>query len=338
MSKQAKRVSTAFLAVFLLGIVYGCPPVFAQGPQHVILDTDLSSDVDDVGAVAVLHSLADKGEADILAMMVSSGDPWSAPCLDALNTWFGRPDIPIGVVRGKRVTHTSKYTKRIAGEFPHDINSVDEATDAVGLYRKILTAQPDKSVILITIGYLTNLQNLLVSKPDESSPLNGAALVRKKVKKLVCMGGEYPEGREWNFYQDAGAAQHITEQWPTPIVFCGFEVGRDVLTGHGLRVLKTRNPVRLSYELYNGLTDRPSWDQVTVLYGVRGQVSLAAGPWFSQEYGHNRVFGDGTNKWHFQAGKFQAFLRRKIAPSILAQKIEALMSLPLHQEYEEHGE
>ena len=51
---------------------------------RLILDTDLSSDVDDVGAVALLHGLADQGKVQILAMQISSGDPWSVPCLDAL--------------------------------------------------------------------------------------------------------------------------------------------------------------------------------------------------------------------------------------------------------------
>ncbi|MCI5139192.1 MAG: hypothetical protein D3922_12435, partial [Candidatus Electrothrix sp. AR1] len=119
----------------------------------LILDTDLSSDVDDVGAVALLHGLADQGKVQILAMQISSGDPWSVPCLDALNTWFGRPDIPIGMVKGKAVRHESKYTRAIAEEFPNKSGAVD-TPDAVALYRRILDEQPDHTVTLVTIGYL----------------------------------------------------------------------------------------------------------------------------------------------------------------------------------------
>ena len=90
----------------------------SEQPVMVILDTDISTDVDDVGAVAVLHSLADRGEARILGMMISSGDPWSASCLSALNTFFNRPHIPIGVVKGKSVTDHSKYTEIISQGVP----------------------------------------------------------------------------------------------------------------------------------------------------------------------------------------------------------------------------
>ncbi|MCI5126449.1 MAG: hypothetical protein D3925_18710, partial [Candidatus Electrothrix sp. AR5] len=142
----------------------------SEGVPRLILDTDLSSDVDDVGAVALLHGLADQGKVQILAMQISSGDPWSVPCLDALNTWFGRPDIPIGMVKGKAVRHESKYTRAIAEEFPNKsrvgVDGYVDTPDAVALYRRILHEQPDHAVTLVTIGYLTNLANLLQSKTD----------------------------------------------------------------------------------------------------------------------------------------------------------------------------
>src|SRR4029453_16567622 len=73
-------------------------PARAQAPGRVVVDTDLAADVDDVGALAVLHPLARPGEAEILAAMVSSRNRHSVACLSALNTWYGRRDIPIGVV------------------------------------------------------------------------------------------------------------------------------------------------------------------------------------------------------------------------------------------------
>ncbi len=45
------------------------------GPVPVIFDTDFGPDVDDVGALAILHAMADRGETEILGVMVStSGD------------------------------------------------------------------------------------------------------------------------------------------------------------------------------------------------------------------------------------------------------------------------
>ena len=269
--KRKKIVFAALAALIVAGaFLFFLRPgdQLSEQPCLLILDTDISSDVDDVGAVALAHGLAEQGLVDIIAMMVSSGDPWGVPCLDAINTWFGRPDIPIGMVKGKSVKHTSKYTRMIAEEFPHDSRGGAKTLDAVRLYRRILSTQADNSVTVVTIGYLTNLHNLLLSEADATSPLNGKALVRPKIKRLVCMGGSYPSGREWNFYQDTSATTYVVNHWPTPVVFSGFETGRDIRTGVGLQKATLNNPVRRSYELYNGLTDRSSWDQVAVYYAV----------------------------------------------------------------------
>src|SRR5690349_20781493 len=120
-------VLVSFLAVLGLSVETAAA---AAPPVSVILDTDIENDVDDVGAVALLHALADRGEARILAMGVSVTHKWSAPCLDVLNTYYGRSDIPIGVVKGKGVETGSKYAETLAKEFPHDLQSPDDAPDA----------------------------------------------------------------------------------------------------------------------------------------------------------------------------------------------------------------
>ena len=241
---NAAILKTGILSVLLIlvAMFYFSVTGKQTAPTLIILDTDISSDVDDVGAVAVLHSLADQGKTEILAMMVSSGDLWSVPCLDSLNTWFGRPDIPLGMVKGKNVLHKSEYTAVLAAEFPHDIQSGDAAPDAVTLYRQVLVEQEDDSVTLVSIGYLTNLNNLLQSQPDIISPLNGRELVKQKVKKLICMGGQYPQGREWNFYQDTASTKYVLGNWPSPITFCGFEAGLNIMTGAALQSVAAPHP------------------------------------------------------------------------------------------------
>ncbi|MCI5160258.1 MAG: nucleoside hydrolase [Candidatus Electrothrix sp. AUS1_2] len=335
-SDRKQRFFSVFLGCLLLCAVFACREQ-NEAPQgellkeipRLILDTDLSSDVDDVGAVALLHGLANQGKVRILAMQISSGDPWSVPCLAALNTWFGRPDIPIGMVKGKAVQHESKYTRAIAEEFPHKGKSGSEAPDAVMLYRRILAEQPDHTVTLVTIGYLTNLANLLRSEGDEISPLNGMDLVRQKIQRLVCMGGQYPSGREWNFYQDTAASAYVVEHWPTPIVFSGFEIGKDVLTGAALQGMPQPNPVRRSYELYNGLTDRPSWDQVAVYYAVTTAATADEGETglWSKNSGRNVVRPDGSNYWlnkRDQAAD-HAYLVQHAETAHIAELLEQLM-------------
>lgn len=295
-------------------------------PPLVILDTDLSSDVDDVGAVAVLHNLANQGKAEILAMMVSSGDPWSIPCLDAINTWFGRPDIPLGMIKGKSVRDESKYTRLIANEYPHDIQTGEEATDSVRLYRQILSAQVDKSVTLVSVGYLTNLHNLLLSEADSVSSMDGRSLVKRKVKTLVTMGGAYPKGYEWNFYKDSHATRNVVKSWPTPIVFSGYEIGKDVLTGAKLKNVQHYNPIRRSYELYNNLTDRPSWDQVTVFYAVENANKHNIEFWTIVD-GQNNVQENGGNSWHGSKNDSfdHSYLVQQGSTDEIAELLEQLM-------------
>jgi len=296
----------------------------ARGPARVIFDTDIQGDVDDVGAVAMLHALADAGEAELLAMGVSAKHPACVPCLDALNTYFRRPEIPLGVVKGEGFLRDSKYARQIAGEFPHRIRSADEVPDAALLYRRVLADQPDRSVVMISVGQLTNVRNLLNTRPDTHSDLNGVDLVRQKVKLWVCMGGKFPAGREANLINDGPAAAAAIANWPTPIVFSGFEIGRPVLTGGRLKQLPSDSPVRRAYALYKGLRPHHSWDQTAVLYGIRGLGDL----WDLKTGGHCHVSPDGANEWRKTPDKNHARLVEKAPPRQVADAIEVLM---LHQ-------
>lgn len=322
--RPGKRRVPSFFMILLIILVSGCQQK-DHTPHDIIFDTDISSDVDDVGAVAVLHALADNREVNILAMAVSSGDRWSAPCLQALNGWFGRPEIPVGAVLGKSVMHKSLYTKTIAMEYGKGGGNAPPVIDAVHLYRQILSSRPDKSVTIITVGYLTNLANLMSSQADALSPLDGPALIRQKVKRVVCMGGEFPTGREWNFYQDANATKTVIKQWPTPMVFSGFEIGHDVMTGTGLQKMPVDNPVRRSYELYNGVQNRSSWDQLAVMYAARWSDDEMT-DFLKLRNGKVVVLPDGSNDWlDVDNPAPRAYLQRTASADTLAREIESLM-------------
>lgn len=311
------------LATLLAAIV---SPSFlaARSPLPVIFDTDMMGDVDDVGATAVLHALADRGEAKILAMGVCVKNPATPLCLNALNTWFGRGEIPIGVVKGAAANEPSRYADKIAREFPHRLKSAAEAADATALYRRVLAAQPNGSVVIVTVGMLTNLRNLLDSGPDAASKLDGAALVKKKVRAWVCMGGAFPQGREYNIYCDAPAAVEVVKRWPTPVVFSGFEIGAEIMTGKRLRQQPASNPVRRAYELYNGLDNRNSWDQTAVLYAVRGLDGGLPDFWETRT-GRLEVHSDGSDVWHDDPRGPHKHLVKALAPRKVAAAIEDLM-------------
>ncbi len=307
--------------------------VSGGAPIPVILDTDIESDVDDVGAVAVLHALVNRGEADIIGMGVSATFRWCVPCLHALNAYFGRPAIPIGGLREGPIEYGSSYCEKIATEYQRQRSEFTaDAPPAVSIYRRALADSEDRSVVFITIGFLTNLAGLLVSEPDGYSPLNGVQLVRQKVRAWVCMGGFFEKDglQEHNLKSDPAAAAFTAHNWPSPVVWSGFEVGVEIETGPGLASLDSGSPVRRAYEIYNGLTPRPSWDQLTVLYAVRG-LSGRLQHWYREsDRGQNVVDRTGANFWLSDPTGQHVYLSRRaeVAATDVASYIEGLMQEP----------
>ncbi|MBZ0304041.1 MAG: nucleoside hydrolase, partial [Anaerolineae bacterium] len=299
-----------------------------DAPVPVILDTDFAADVDDVGALAILHGMADQGEANILGVMLSSGGEYAARAVDAVNTYYGRPDVPIGITWRAAAYPSSRYTFDLAFDFPNDILGVP---DAVALYRQILAQQPDHSVTIVSVGFLTNLGHLLETEADANSDLNGFDLVRDKVARLVVMGGHYPDsashpdGVEYNFELDAEAAQAVVRDWPTPMIFSGFEIGVDIETG---AVLQTEtpadNPVRRAYQRFNGGQDRSSWDLTAVYFAVRGTGDI----WKLCNQGTNRVDADGRNHWDTSEASAQAYLSNQVPKETIRTLLNGLLIQP----------
>ncbi len=190
------------------------------------------------------------------------------------------------------------WADSIVSRYPHKIQSTSEVPDAVSIYRKILSRQPDKSVTIVTVGFLTNLSNLLDSQPDEFSPLNGSELISRKVKLLVSMAGCFPEGREFNIFIDSAASKHVYENWPGEVIFSGFEIGSKIKTGLRLIASDIQNsPVkdvfRISIPMSSEDRDgRMSWDETAVLIGVYGTEGF-----FDTRRGTIVVNSDGSNTW-----------------------------------------
>ena len=240
-------------------------PAAEPTPPTVIFDTDMGSDCDDAGALACLNALADAGELKILGVIFSSGkNRYGVGTCDAINTWYGRGDLPLGQYAGTDVGDPrDSYTKRIATDterFGHDV--VDKAPDLVAVYKKLLESQPNGSVTICTVGHPHGLVHLLRDK-------RGGELVRAKVKRWVAMGTG-----GWNF-QAMGMSeycQELLDKWTLP--FYMSPNGRSIRTGNRL-LPKTpeTNPVREAYRLWGKGTaitkGRSSWDQIAVLFVAR---------------------------------------------------------------------
>jgi inosine-uridine nucleoside N-ribohydrolase len=314
----AKLVLLFFCMVALISCLQEQDIDFEPG-SLIILDTDFSSDADDAGAVAVLHNLARDEEKKILGIMISSGDPWSAPSLALLNEAYDNP-VPIGVVRETNVVFDSLYTRAIGEGFAGE----GQFEDAPSLYRSLLSSVPDQSVTIVSIGFLTNLAQLLHLPADSVSGSNGFDLIKKKVKLLVCMGGEFPSGTEWNFAQDPMSARSVVRMWPSPIIFAGFELGEKVVSGNALIQLGDEHPLRLIYQLHNRLEGRPSWDQLAVFYAMLDSEKRYE--YFRvSEPGKVSVGSDGYNHWKPAPRGNHAYLRLAIDSPSMSKLVDKAM-------------
>ncbi len=254
----------------------------AQEPVALVFDTDLGNDIDDALALGVIHALESRGAARLLAVTLSKGSPLAGPAVDAINHFYGRPTIPVGVSPRAPTPEPGKY-------LPHLVEAVDpgglrfprrlepgQGPDAVQLLRKTLAAAPDRSVVIVVVGFSSNLAALLETPGDSYSTLPGRALVAEKVRSLSMMAGMFSaEGRhrEYNVFMDLPAAQAVLRSWPTPIVVSGFEIGTAVkYPAESIEQdfgYVPHHPLPEAYALYQPMPyDRECWDLTSVLQAV----------------------------------------------------------------------
>lgn len=306
-------------------------PAQKSEPAAIIFDSDMGPDYDDVGAITLLHAFTDSGYSKILATVASTKYEGVAAVFNVFNTYFGRPGVIIGVPKGKalELKDWQHWTDSLILKYPHKIKKNAEVGDATAVYREVLAKQPDKSVTIVTTGFLTNLYALMNSEPDKYSKLTGKELVRKKVKQLVCMAGRFPSGSEFNVNRDVAASQFVFNNWETPILLSGFEIGMKIKTGLPLihSVAIRNSPVKDVFRICIPLSaedsaGRMSWDETAVLVAIKGYR-----PWYKIEDGRMIVAGDGSNTWDSQP-KAHSRLIEAQPPAVVEQLINQVM---MHQ-------
>lgn len=323
------------VSILLTGQDMAAQKIKTAAPVSIIFDTDMGPDYDDVGAIAILHALADKGECRILATAASNKYKYTGPVLSVLNHYFNRPEVPIGVVRGKAVETGArqKWDSLLVADYPHELHNNDKAMDATQLYRRILAAEPDGSVTIVTVGFFTNMANLLESPADQYSPLPGFDLIRKKVKQLVSMAGRFDKDsssfKEFNVIEDAPAAKKVFDQWPTPILFSGFEIGYKIFTGlpitknNSIRKSPVKDVFTRSIPMDPGdINGRMSWDETAVLVAIRGYER-----YFDIRKGKIIGYADGRTGWDY-SGRRDAYLLFKMPIETLTQELDMLIASP----------
>ncbi len=313
------RLSTiaAALAVTVLSlVVMGHGKSLAEqppsAPPQIIFDTDFGGDADDLGAVAMLHHYADRGEIDLLAIVSWSNEQYAVPALAATNRFYGRPSLRLGVREVEPWRTQWNYSKSIAEQFPYDQKVVERATPSVELYRQLLHAAAPRSITLVTVGPLANIRNLLRSQPDSISDLSGAQLVEAKVDRLIIMGGQFPDGvtangPEWNFDGNMkGVTQEVLEAVKRPVIFSGYEVGEALRYGTALNQHPKNTPLYVGYKYFSEhapwmkqdyageILDNASFDQTAVMYVAIGGEGVH---WTLSEPGILTVDESGAGTW-----------------------------------------
>ncbi len=253
-------------------------------PLRVIFDTDVGNDVDDALALAMLHSLQSRGECRLLAVTLTKDNSHAVAFTDVINTFYGHGGIPIGRVTNGKTPEPGKFLKAVTEArdasgallYPRRLAADAAVPDAVELLRKTLAAQPDGSVVLIQVGFFSNLARLLATPADAASSLAGRDLVARKVKFLSAMAGRFTDkkSKEYNVFIDTPASQQLCKDWPTPIYFSPWELG-DSMKFPAISIERdfswvAHHPVTDAYRAYMKFPyDRQTWDLTSVLYAVR---------------------------------------------------------------------
>ena len=282
-----------------------------MNPKKIIFETDMCTDVDDVGALAMLHALADNREAEILAVSFNEVHPSAANAICAINTWHNRGNIPIGIYKGDLTDpDESSYLDALAN-FSHNLPATP-IPSSLALYRQVLSEQPDASVTIISVGFLNNLYDLLKTDPD---------LIAQKVTELVVMAVLIDDPYNTVRHGLIDKSEYVIHNWPTRLVIS--QHGESVHTGARLSETPAENPVREAfYQRFNGqYKGRSSWDQLAVLYGVRGLRD-----YFTEITEGKGRLSNGY-EWEMKPG-FRSYLDPSLSDSEYVRIVEDLMIKP----------
>lgn len=312
MHQTLVRALAALLVVAIGGAMPASSGTVATDakPVQIIWDDDCGSDVDCIYSLTALHRLIAGGDANVLALILDSPNPYGAPVFRAWNDLWGN-SIPIGAYRGTvgRQGADSAWSRAVRDAFrPGDVSA--RYAGCVDVYRRALAQADDHSIRLIETGFPTCLAALMRSPPDAISRLPGRQLLKRKVQALFVMGGDYPgPATEFNFKTAADDSSFLFRHWTKragypPIFLNGFTPGSRVALGS--TAVSPSSAATGIAEKAAGETARPVWDLMSIHQGVFGLRAYAV-----SANGTNNVDGDGRNLWTRAKQSGQYFVETK---------------------------
>jgi len=289
--------------------------------RRFILGTDWWSDCDDAVAIRLLARAVKCGEAELLGIAVNACKDDSIASLDGFLQTEGISTIPLGIDReATDFSRPGNYQGRLV-KYAKKYKSNDDAEDGVRLYRRLL-AEACCKVDFIEIGFYQIFAGLLESGPDDISEKSGIELVYEKVGTVYAMAGRWDRkfGHENNFDRSPRArvaAKKFCEMCPVPIVFLGFEVGVDVISGSHLSDGDVLKNVLIDHGSAGG---RSSWDPMTVLLALKKDVTEAGyeavrGTAYADDETGTNIFEKSDTGTHF-------YVKRLNPPSYYSDEID----------------
>ncbi len=227
--------------------------------KNIILDTDIGTDSDDIGAVSIACNLHRQGKINLLAITSTSSTFEPAYTIDLIAECYG-VTVPIGKNEfpyGDDDLH-GDYARKICKQYRSRLEGKEILT-ATKVLRKALT---QGNVTLVTVGPFVNIANLLDSPADEISPLSGKELVDKNVTEMYVMAGTFVyDWTEFNVKENVASFNKVLSAVSCPITFIPWETG--VLVKTATNFLSGEDcPMKLGYYVHNG-GPRESWDPIT---------------------------------------------------------------------------
>ena len=271
----------------------------------VILETDFCSDVDDVGAMAILFDAASHGRIRLIGVSVNVNGPMEAAAAKVLLGHWGLQDVPVAVWNGKNGPRgaESAYVPYLAGLLKERDREVLKPLAPEAFYREVLAGEADGGVTVISIGFFCSLAAALRDDPE---------LFERRVSRVVAMAGSFREKegyREFNVTQMQEEAAAFIGGYRGEMIFIASETGDRVITDLNGPERFAEDPVFACYRLHTkGSMKRPSWDLVAVDWALYGE-----GDWYGlSESGQVTVMPDGTTPFRPSAdGKHRYLLFRK---------------------------
>jgi hypothetical protein len=201
-------------------------------PLGVVLDADLGGRPDALLALALLNGLSARNEARRIALCVTRPSLVAAQLADVIAEYYstlpanwgyatiGMPEGPAPVPDNLPLAAVlARKSLEGVPTYPTHVHRRVDTADSATLIRNLLLAEQDGNAVLVLAGAATGLSRLL-------DVYGTWAQLAAKVKLLVVAAGAYPGGNaEATIASDVRAARRLFEEWPTPIVAVGAELG-----------------------------------------------------------------------------------------------------------------